>query len=145
VSQSLLPCRSAQNLSLYQDDAELYKQALWAIPDITESGTRNHFVITSTIVGLITLFVAFNLENIAGSTGKLYYCWRDMVVEDMQDNNRWKERGEELRHLGPTRRTPSEWWLLGYLMYKSLEKIKSLARVKRENKMKKSKLNGGAC
>lgn len=85
VSSLASPCHhSIQNFSAYQEDAELYEKALWAIPNITDSGTRGPFVITSAIVGLITLLVVFNLENIAGSMGKVYQCWRDKVLGHMR-------------------------------------------------------------
>ncbi|KAJ2986733.1 hypothetical protein NUW58_g4888 [Xylaria curta] len=44
-----------------------YCSALWAIPNITDGGTRTPFIITSTIVGLVTLLVAFNLEKLLAS------------------------------------------------------------------------------
>jgi hypothetical protein len=87
----------------------------------------------------MTLLVAFNLENIAGSMGKVYQCWRDKVLEDMRSDNHWKERGEELQDLNPTRRTPSEWWLLGYLVYRLMG---ALTGKKRENKRKASRVDG---
>lgn len=42
-----------------------------------------------------------------------------------QDDHYWKKRGEELETSSPTRwKMPSEWWLLGYLMYKPVGAIK---------------------
>ena len=108
-----------------------------------DSGTRNPLVITSTVVGLITLFVAFNLENIAGSMGKVYQHWRDKVVRNMRNDTRWKERGEEFQDFNLTRRTPSEWWLLGYMVYRLMG---TLTEKKRRSKGKESSAVGGnAC
>ncbi|KAI0118811.1 ankyrin repeat-containing domain protein [Nemania sp. FL0031] len=92
--------------------------ALWAIPDITDSATKVPFVITSAIVGLVTLLVAFNLENIAGSMGRVYRYWRDKVLQDMRSDDRWKEKGRKFQDMDLSRTTPSEWWLLGYLGYR---------------------------
>jgi hypothetical protein len=69
-----------------------------------------------------------------------------MVVGYMQSDNRWKERGEELQNSSYTRRTPSEWWLLEYLIYKLIEKMAALIGKKRKNREKESKLDdSGTC
>jgi hypothetical protein len=47
-------------------------KALWAIPDITDSGTRNPFIITAVMVGLATYLTVYNLENISGVVRRAY-------------------------------------------------------------------------
>jgi hypothetical protein len=47
-------------------------KALWAIPDIADSGTRNPFIITAVMVGLATYVTVYNLENISGVLGRVY-------------------------------------------------------------------------
>ncbi|PQE15320.1 ankyrin repeat-containing protein [Rutstroemia sp. NJR-2017a BVV2] len=143
VSIFYLPLGFCANFSLYRQNTELHKQAIWAIPGITDSSTRNPFIITSIIVGLITLLVAFNLENIAGSTGKVYQYWRQKMLNDMRSDNRWKEKGEEFQDSGPARRTPSEWWFLGYIVYRL---IRWSTRKTRQNKGADSNVDSGnAC
>lgn len=94
-------------------------QALWAIPNITDSATWNPFVITATIVGLVTLVVAFNLEIIVG----LYYDQRANLVTEMRIDDSWKELGTKLQGSSPNRRTPSDWWLVVYLIHRSIRRV----------------------
>ncbi|KAK4233010.1 hypothetical protein C8A03DRAFT_19825 [Achaetomium macrosporum] len=103
ITETRISTRLGQNFMLLTYVSIFYLPlafcaALWAIPDIAESSTRNPFIITSTIVGLITLFVAFNLENITRSIGKVYHGWREKLVGDMRNDDRWKEKGEELQN-----------------------------------------------
>ncbi len=112
--------------------SHIYLQALWAIPNITDNSTRDPFVITSAIVGLITLVIAFNLENIIGLIGKFYNNWRAEVVREMQGDNHWKKRGDGLHEFNFNRRTPSEWLLVGYLLYRLAEKFKALTGKKQK-------------
>ena len=94
-------------------------------------------------MGLVTLLVVFNLENIAGSTGKAYQYWRDKIVRDMRSDNRWKEKGEEFQDFNPTRRTPSEWWILGYMVHRLVEWLTGKTQW---NRGTESKVDGGnAC
>jgi hypothetical protein len=86
----------------------------------------------------MSLLIAFNLENIAGSVGKAYQHWRKKVLKSMQSDGRWKERGEKLEAFASTRRTPSEWLLVGYLVDKL---IGSLAGRKQQNKEEQSTVN----
>lgn len=67
-------------------------KSLWAILDITDSATRNLFIATATIVGLVTLFVAFNLEDIIG----LCNGQRANLVREMRKDEDWKELGTKL-------------------------------------------------
>lgn len=90
------------------------------------------------IVGFMSLLVAFNLENIAGSAGKAYQHWRKKVLQSMRSDGRWKERGEKLEDFASTRRTPSEWWLVGYLVDKL---IGSLTGRKQQDKDEQSSVN----
>jgi hypothetical protein len=101
-------------------------------------------VITSTIVGLITLVIAFNLENIVGLAEKLYHGWRAKLVRDMRSDNRWKERGEELQEFNSTRKTPSEWWIFGYVIYRIMGTIQWSTEKKLDNGDEESKLDGGS-
>jgi hypothetical protein len=90
---------------------------------------------------LITLAVAFNLENIAGLVEKIYHGWRTKLMRDMRSDNRWKEKGEELQEFNLTRRTPSEWWLLGYVMYRTMGKIWASTEKNLENGDEESRLD----
>jgi hypothetical protein len=79
----------------------------------------NPFIITATIVGLVTLVVAFNLEIILG----LYYDQRAHLVTKMGEDDNWKELGTELQGSNPNRKTPSDWWLVVYLIHRSIRGV----------------------
>ncbi|KAF3389537.1 Ankyrin-1 [Penicillium rolfsii] len=123
ITETRISTRLGQNVMLLTYISIFYLPlafcaALWAIPDISNSSTRNPFIITSVIVGFTSLLVAFNLENIASSVGKAYQYWRKKVLRSMQGDSRWKERGKKLEDFDYTQTTPSEWWLVGYLVDK---------------------------
>jgi hypothetical protein len=112
-------------------------QAIWAIPNIADSATWNPFVITATIVGLVTLVVAFNLEIIVG----LYYDQRANLVAEMRTDDGWKDLGTKLQGSSPNRRTPSDWWLVVYLVHSSIRRV--VGQKGRKGDME-SMPNGGA-
>ncbi|KAM3076143.1 hypothetical protein ACMFMG_006342 [Clarireedia jacksonii] len=123
ITEARVATRLGQNVMLLTFVSIFYLPlgfcaALWAIPGIMDSSTRIPFIVTSAIVGLITLLVAFNLENIAGSAGKVYQYWRQNMLNDMRSDDRWKEKAEEFQDSGPALRRPSEWWFLGYMVYR---------------------------
>ncbi|KAF2968612.1 hypothetical protein GQX73_g4996 [Xylaria multiplex] len=93
-----------------------YCAALWAIPNITDNATRTPFIATSLIVGFITLFAALNLEKVAGSAGKVYENWRKKVVKNMREDKNWRGKGEKYQDINIYRRSPSEWWILGFVV-----------------------------
>ncbi|KAJ5803202.1 uncharacterized protein N7503_005652 [Penicillium pulvis] len=92
--------------------------ALWAIPNITDGGTTNAFVITAVIVGFVTYAIVFNLENIAGVFGRLYANQRDRLLQDMGDDRDkdWKELRYKFDDFpsNKKRTTPSEWGITRY-------------------------------
>jgi hypothetical protein len=100
-------------------------QALWAIPDITDSATRNPFVITAVFVGLLTYLIVFNLENIASRVGGTFRKRRETLLEEMRDdpNTIWKSRRAAFEMFPPPadRKTPSEWWLVWYQIQKTFQ------------------------
>lgn len=109
----------------------LINKAIWAIPNINDSETRNPFIITSVIVGFITLFISFNLENITTLGWRLYQGWRAKVVQDMQSliGQHWEERGNKLESTNNARSSlPSEWWLIGYCFWRIGINIRALYR-----------------
>lgn len=108
-----------------------------------DSATRYPFVITSAIVGFITLFVAFNLEIITSFAGRFYSHWRDKIVRSMRSDDRWKEKGEELQDSNPTQTRPSEWWLLGYIVHRSIGWLTGQARQSKKTTAKVD--SGNAC
>ncbi|EED14695.1 ankyrin repeat-containing protein, putative [Talaromyces stipitatus ATCC 10500] len=133
INESRVSTRLGQNVMLFTYVSIFYLPlafcaAIWAIPNITESDTRNPFIITSVIVGFVTLFISFNLDNIAGLVQKLYRYWRKRLVQDMEnDNHYWRERGEELGADGPSSSpTPSDWLLLGYLIHRLVDKSQGI-------------------
>ncbi|KAI0509403.1 hypothetical protein F5B22DRAFT_328250 [Xylaria bambusicola] len=135
ITETRISTRLGQNVMLLT-------YALWAIPNINEGSTRNPFIITSVIVGLVTLLIAFNLEKLLGSIGQVYNYWRTKVIEDMRSDKNWKEKGERLEDLNPTWKNPSEWWLFEYMAYKGT----GLLTGRRRNKREQPKLNtGGTC
>jgi hypothetical protein len=76
---------------------------------------------------LVTLFISFNLENITPLGWKLYQGWRAKLVKDMQhDTHLWRHRGDELEAINASSSFPSEWWLLGYMMYKPVDRFRAL-------------------
>jgi hypothetical protein len=92
--------------------------SLWAVPDITEDTTRNPFIITAVLVGLVTYIIVFNLGNIAGLFGRKYHDRKTVVVEEMKQNGskRWEDLGKKFEDFRPNtdRQTPSEWWIIVY-------------------------------
>ena len=78
-----------------------------------------------------------------GLVEKIYSSWRAKLVRDMRSDNRWKIKEEELQEFDLTRRTPSEWWVFGYLMYRIIGAIRALTEKKPENDDEESKLDGG--
>ncbi len=76
-------------------------------------------MITTTIVGLVTFAVAFNLEIIVG----LYNDHRASLVTQMRIDDSWKELGTKLQGSNPNRRTPSDWWLVVYLIHRSIRRV----------------------
>ncbi|ETS77276.1 hypothetical protein PFICI_11150 [Pestalotiopsis fici W106-1] len=98
--------------------------ALWAIPNLSERATLNSFIITSVVVGVATLLIAFHLENIASLFRGKYSQWREKVVEDMHKDVRWETRADELQNSLQTRSSPSEWLLVIFLLSQLIRKLK---------------------
>lgn len=124
MSETRISTRLGQNVMLLTYVSIFYLPlgfcaALWAIPNITDSATRNPFVITATVVGLATLVVTFNLDIIVG----LYYDQRANLVKEMRLDDSWKELGTKLQGSSPNRRTPPDWWLAVYLIHKLMRVV----------------------
>jgi hypothetical protein len=64
---------------------------------------------------------------------KVYPYWTEMVVRC------WEERGEEFENLDHTQRTPSDQWLLGYLINRLIGKMSAFTGIRRTNREKKVK------
>lgn len=62
-----------------------FSQALWAIPNITDNNTRTPFIVTATMVSVVTLLVTFNMEKIASIIQQGYQYGRDTI------SSKWKE------------------------------------------------------
>ncbi|PCH05679.1 Hypothetical protein PENO1_021120 [Penicillium occitanis (nom. inval.)] len=134
INESRVSTRLGHNVMLFTYVSIFYLPlafcaAIWAIPNIADSDTRNPFIITSVIVGFITLLISFNLENITTLGWRLYEGWRTTVVKDMQfvDDDLWRERGNRLESINnPSSSLPSEWWLVGYWFWRLGAKVRSL-------------------
>ncbi|KAJ6779951.1 hypothetical protein PWT90_06597 [Aphanocladium album] len=91
--------------------------ALWAIPNITDGGTRSPFIATAILVGAATYAIVFNLENIAGFFGELYQGRKERLLHGMKNDSKefWHDVGDRFEEFPPSEeRKPSEWWLLRY-------------------------------
>jgi len=90
--------------------------ALWAVPNINQSNIRHPFIITAVIVGVVTYLIVFNLENITGLFGRIYYPWRKHIVDEMQKDSLkcWTTLGEEFEFRHNYRTILSEWCIVWY-------------------------------
>ncbi|RHZ49632.1 hypothetical protein CDV55_102505 [Aspergillus turcosus] len=95
--------------------------ALWAIPNITDSSTRNAFAAASVAVGFFTYTIVFNLENVVNFLGGKYHAYRSGVVNQMlQDSSPWQESQPSTN-----RNVSSEWWILLYRMRVLMENLRA--------------------
>ncbi|KAF2184726.1 hypothetical protein K469DRAFT_578976 [Zopfia rhizophila CBS 207.26] len=102
--------------------------ALWAIPNINQGSTRDPLIVTAIIVGFATYVIVFNLENIAGLSGRIYHNWRANLVKVMQEDSsqEWKTLGQRFEEFRPNndRKRPSEWRIVLYQMRMLMRKHK---------------------
>lgn len=93
-------------------------QALWAIPNMTDSSTRTPFIITTFVIGFITYIIVFNLGNISGIVERFYVGYRSELLEKMggDPNSPWKKYREQFEEFLPNieQKRPSEWWIIFY-------------------------------
>ncbi|TGO08518.1 hypothetical protein BTUL_0205g00200 [Botrytis tulipae] len=94
--------------------------ALWAIPNITSSGTRSPFILTTILVGFVTYMIVFNLGNVVKQWKKLYEPFRSKIIIQMgkQSEPMWEKQTKRFEStFGPKRadREPSEWWIPTYV------------------------------
>ncbi|KAF7930093.1 hypothetical protein EAE99_004286 [Botrytis elliptica] len=96
--------------------------ALWAIPDITSSGTRSPFILTTILVGFVTYMIVFNLGNIVKQSRRVYEPFRAGVIKQIckqsSDESEWDKRAQRFEStFGPKRGDgePSEWWISMYV------------------------------
>lgn len=78
VSYSLSAMKLAHVLTVFS-------QALWAIPNITDNGTRTPFIVTATMVSVVSLLVTFNMEKIATIIQRGYQYGRNYIT------SKWRE------------------------------------------------------
>jgi hypothetical protein len=91
--------------------------ALWAVPNMTNSGTRDPFILTAVIVSFITYMIVFNLGNIAQLFGQIYHNRREKLAKRMKQDPKkcWNTYGERFGEFRPdNRKTPSGWLLFVY-------------------------------
>ncbi|TGO44491.1 hypothetical protein BOTNAR_0812g00010 [Botryotinia narcissicola] len=94
--------------------------ALWAIPNITSSGTRSPFILTTILVGFVTYMIVFNLGNIVKQSRRVYEPYRLGVIKQIckqspDDKESW--RADEhasssfrcARRVNPLNDLDSEW------------------------------------
>ncbi|KAA8641770.1 uncharacterized protein ATNIH1004_010709 [Aspergillus tanneri] len=147
VTETRIATRLGQNMMLLTYVNIFYLPlavcaALWAIPDIQNSSTRNPFIITSVVVGLITFLVAFNMENVKGFMGNVCRQWKEHIVRS-RGEDRGDNRGEKFQDVHPTQQTPSEVWLVGDSVHRI---VGWLTGRKQLSQQKESKLDGAnAC
>jgi hypothetical protein len=93
---------------------------------MTDSGTRNPFIITAVIVGFITYIIVFNLGNIAELSRRTYHHRRKKLLEAMREDPGWKKRGDKFEEFRPDndRKTQSEWWIIVYQIWTLVPKMK---------------------
>ncbi|TEY54959.1 hypothetical protein BOTCAL_0234g00140 [Botryotinia calthae] len=107
--------------------------ALWAIPNITDSGTRDPFILTTVLVGFVTYMIVFNLGNIVTQSKRIYEPYRSKVIKEVsrkrpddftsrlrakQTESKWEKRTERFEStFGPKKSDgePSEWWIPVYV------------------------------
>ncbi|KAL7953705.1 hypothetical protein V8C34DRAFT_317924 [Trichoderma compactum] len=58
--------------------------ALWAIPNITDNSTRTPFILTATVVSLVTLFVTFNMGRLATIIQRVYQYGRNYIAKEWE-------------------------------------------------------------
>ncbi|KAL4971370.1 hypothetical protein BDW66DRAFT_155736 [Aspergillus desertorum] len=101
--------------------------ALWAIPNITDGDTRNPFIVTALLVGFVTYAIVFNLGNIAQVLGRKYFSRKRQLLQKMEEDHdlSWQKRRERFEEFPPNeeRKRPSEWWIVGYQIYRWFRKL----------------------
>ncbi|KAL6814892.1 hypothetical protein J3E69DRAFT_346257 [Trichoderma sp. SZMC 28015] len=103
IHEARLSTKLAQNVMLLTYMSTFYLPlgfcaALWAIPNITDMSTRTPFILTATVVSLVTLLVTFNLDRIAGIMQRVYQLLRDYFANKYGHiASKWNE-GKEKQH-----------------------------------------------
>ncbi|KAF7949160.1 hypothetical protein EAE96_008328 [Botrytis aclada] len=107
--------------------------ALWAIPNITSSGTRSPFILTTILVGFVTYMIVFNLGNIVDQSKRIYEPFKSKVIKQARRaqqtgspstsslpktptefESKWEKRTKRFEStFGPKKGDgePSEWWI----------------------------------
>jgi len=62
----------------------------------------------------------------------------------MRRDDNWKERGDKLHDISFNRRTPSEWLLVGYLIYRLAGKFKALIGKRHKHDDEESEPDGNS-
>lgn len=94
--------------------------ALWAIPNITDQKTKIPFIVTATLVGLVTYVVVANLGNIIEFLARAFRSWKNKLLDRMEgdEQQHWRFVRKQFEEFPPQdgNKVPSDWWLLRYQM-----------------------------
>ncbi|OPB41000.1 hypothetical protein A0O28_0106970 [Trichoderma guizhouense] len=97
IYEARLSTKLAQNVMLLTYVSIFYLPlgfcaALWAIPDMTDMSTRMPFILTATVVSLVTLLVTFSLDRIAAIMLRVYQLLKDYIAKKCgRIAAKWKE------------------------------------------------------
>jgi hypothetical protein len=102
---------------------------------MTIPSTRNPFIITTVLVGIMTYVIVFNMMNISGILGQRYNEHRKRLLDQMQidPSKIWNTRRKRFEEFTPNiERKTSEWWVIAYgirEMFKKKQRIINPAEV----------------
>jgi hypothetical protein len=105
-------------------------QALWAIPNITDSSTRTPFIIAAVLTGLVTYMIVFNLNTLVSLGWATYSGLREHSIQQMKQNyfaeQNWGKLGRRFKRFEPKHGSskPSDWYILLYCLLHPLELFK---------------------
>lgn len=96
-------------------------QALWAIPNITESSTQVPFIVAAVCVGFVTYCVVFNLDALISLGWTAYSGFRAKCIEHMMmsTDGKWRRRARSYRNFQSDheRTKISEWHIMLYALF----------------------------
>ncbi|TGO21990.1 hypothetical protein BPAE_0189g00220 [Botrytis paeoniae] len=81
LMESRASTRLGENVKLLTYDSIFYLPL--AIPNITSSGTRDPFILTTIIVGFVIYMIVFNLCNVVNQWKRLYKPYRSKVIKQV--------------------------------------------------------------
>jgi len=123
-----------------------YLKALWAIPNITESTTRNPFIIAAILIAFVTYMVVFNLNALAAFGWATYRGFRRKCIQNMTQQEKWEKLGVRFNRFEPDRGSdkPSEWYILLYCIvhpFRLYEHSSNSATTSKKDAKKGTKVN----